>query len=48
LDNFEWQFGYNQKFGRLAVDFKDEKLTRTLKPLAEVYADICRNNSLQL
>jgi beta-glucosidase len=48
LDNFEWQFGYTKKFGLLAVDFTDEKLTRTLKPLAEVYAEICRNNFVQL
>jgi beta-glucosidase len=48
LDNFEWQFGYTKKFGLLAVDFADEKLTRTPKPLAEVYAGICRNNSVQL
>ena len=44
LDNFEWQFGYTKKFGLLAVDFADEKLPRSMKPLAEVYAQICRNN----
>jgi beta-glucosidase len=44
LDNFEWQFGYTKKFGLLAVDFADEKLPRTLKPLANVYAQICRDN----
>ena len=46
LDNFEWQFGYTKKFGLLAVDFADEKLPRTMKPLAEVYAQICRTNAL--
>jgi beta-glucosidase len=44
LDNFEWQFGYTKKFGLLAVNFADEKLPRTLKPLAAVYAQICRDN----
>ena len=44
LDNFEWQFGYTKKFGLLAVDFADKKLPRTTKPLAEVYARICREN----
>ncbi len=44
LDNFEWQFGYTKKFGLLAVDFTDEKLPRSMKPLAEVYARICRDN----
>jgi beta-glucosidase len=46
LDNFEWQFGYTKKFGLLAVDFADEKLPRAPKPLAEVYAQICRENSI--
>jgi beta-glucosidase len=46
LDNFEWQFGYTKKFGLLAVDFADEKLLRSMKPLAEVYARICRDNSI--
>ena len=46
LDNFEWQFGYTKKFGLLSVDFADEKLPRAKKPLAEVYARICRDNGL--
>jgi beta-glucosidase len=46
LDNFEWQFGYTKKFGLLAVDFADEKLSRSAKPLATVYEKICRNNAL--
>jgi len=46
LDNFEWQFGYTKKFGLLAVDFADEKLPRTPKTLVEVYAKICRDNSI--
>jgi beta-glucosidase len=47
LDNFEWQFGYTKKFGLLAVNFADEKLPRSIKPLAEVYASICRDNALK-
>jgi beta-glucosidase len=46
LDNFEWQFGYTKKFGLLAVDFADPKLPRSMKPLAEVYAKICRENAV--
>ena len=46
MDNFEWQFGYTKKFGLLAVDFADEKLPRTPKPLAGVYSRICRDNSV--
>jgi beta-glucosidase len=47
LDNFEWQFGYTKKFGLLAVDFADEKLPRTMKPLAEIYSSICRENAVE-
>lgn len=46
LDNFEWQFGYTKKFGLFAVDFADEKLPRAAKPLAAVYAQICRQNGI--
>jgi beta-glucosidase len=46
LDNFEWQFGYTKKFGLLAVDFADEKLPRSMKPMAAAYSKICRDNSI--
>ncbi len=46
MDNFEWQFGYTKKFGLLAVDFADEKLPRSMKPLAEIYSRICRENAV--
>jgi len=45
MDNFEWQFGYTKKFGLLSVDFNDPALPRSMKPLAEAYSEICRNNS---
>lgn len=48
LDNFEWQFGYAKKFGLIRVDFDDEKLPRTMKPLGEVYSRICRENAVAL
>jgi len=48
LDNFEWQFGYTKKFGLLAVDFADETLPRSMKPLAGVYSKICRNNAVEV
>jgi beta-glucosidase len=44
MDNFEWQFGYTKKFGLLEVDFTDRELRRRMKPLAEVYSRICREN----
>jgi len=46
LDNFEWQFGYSKKFGLLSVNFGDEKLPRSMKPLAEVYSKICLENTI--
>ena len=47
LDNFEWQFGYSKKFGLLSVDFSNDCRPRAMKPLAHIYRQICRNNSLQ-
>jgi len=47
LDNFEWQFGYAKKFGLVAVDFKDEKLPRTMKALGQVYRQVCLENAIQ-
>src|SRR6516165_6792413 len=46
LDNFEWQFGYSKKFGLLSVDFSSDLRSRRMKPLAQVYRDICRNNAI--
>jgi beta-glucosidase len=46
LDNFEWQFGYSKKFGLLGVDFSDEKLPRSMKPLGELYRRVCQQNAL--
>jgi len=46
LDNFEWQFGYTKKFGLFAVDDTDPSLPRSPKPLAAVYAQICRDSAL--
>ncbi len=46
LDNFEWQFGYTKKFGLLNVDFNDDRRPRRFKPLAQIYRNVCRHNSL--
>jgi len=46
LDNFEWQFGYTKKFGLFSVDSENPALTRTPKPLAGVYAKMCRDNAV--
>jgi|SRR5579863_1371502 len=46
MDNFEWQFGYSKKFGLLSVDFSDERRSRRMKPLAEMYRRVCLENSI--
>jgi beta-glucosidase len=48
LDNFEWQFGYTKKFGLVSVDFDLNTLPREMKPLGEIFRDVCRKNGLTL
>lgn len=44
IDNFEWGFGYHEKFGLHSFDPATFK--RTAKPSAKVLADIARRNSI--
>jgi beta-glucosidase len=44
LDNFEWAWGYDKRFGLVHVDFADQ--TRTLKDSARWYSDVVRRNAL--
>ena len=44
IDNFEWERGFNAKFGLLAVD---KNLNRSIKPFAYVYKEICANNRIE-
>ncbi len=44
MDNFEWAFGYEPKFGLTAVD--RDTFARTLKPSARRYAAIVAANAL--
>ncbi len=46
LDNFEWSFGYEPKFGLYTVD--RETFTRTPRPSAEVYKKICKENAVEV
>jgi len=46
LDNFEWSFGYAQRFGIIYVDYKT--LKRYPKDSAYWYGDIARKNNLEL
>ncbi len=44
LDNFEWDKGFWPRFGLVEVNY--ETMERKIRPSAEVYADICKNNKL--
>ena len=44
IDNFEWEHGYEPRFGLVHVDFKTQK--RTIKPSGMVYAHIAKSNAL--
>lgn len=46
LDNFEWDKGFWLRFGLIEIDYATQK--RTVRPSALAYADICRNNSLEI
>ncbi len=43
LDNFEWAFGYDMKFGLYEVDFKTQK--RTLRNGSKAYQKIVQKNN---
>jgi beta-glucosidase len=44
LDNFEWAWGYDKRFGLVHVDFDDQR--RTPKDSARWYADVIARNGL--
>jgi beta-glucosidase len=44
LDNFEWAWGYDKRFGLVHVDFADQR--RTPKASAHWYADVITRNGL--
>ncbi|HJS18227.1 MAG TPA: GH1 family beta-glucosidase [Anaerolineales bacterium] len=44
LDNFEWSFGYSQRFGIIYVDYETQK--RYLKDSAKWYRNVIRKNGL--
>ena len=46
MDNFEWAFGYQIRFGLYYVDFDDPERKRTQKKSAEYYANIVKHNAL--
>ncbi len=46
LDNFEWNKGFWPRFGLVEIDYKTMK--RKIRPSAYEYAEICRENGVQL
>jgi beta-glucosidase len=44
VDNFEWEFGWTQRFGLWAIDIETQQRTR--RPSADLYAAICKENGL--
>jgi beta-glucosidase len=42
LDNFEWTYGYSQRFGLVRVDFASQR--RTMKRSGLFYREVTRTN----
>lgn len=46
MDNFEWLYGYDMRFGLIHIDYRTQK--RTLKDSAYYYANVIRTNGEEL
>ncbi len=46
MDNFEWHYGFWPRFGLVEVNYKT--FERKLRPSAKIYAEICKNNGLDI
>lgn len=44
LDNYEWAYGYEKKFGLVSYDVKTKE--RSIRPSAYKYKEICENNGI--
>ena len=44
MDNFEWAFGYDMRFGIVHVDFEDPSRPRTVKVSGVWYSNVAANN----
>jgi beta-glucosidase len=47
LDNFEWAMGFVPRFGLIEIDYKNN-LKRISRPSSRVYAEICKNNGINV
>ncbi|VVC97394.1 unnamed protein product, partial [Leptidea sinapis] len=48
LDNFEWRYGYTERFGLYEVDYESPERTRTPRKSAYVYKELVRTRALDL
>jgi len=46
LDNFEWDKGFDPRFGLVEIDYKTQK--RIPRPSSKIYAEICKNNAINI
>lgn len=47
LDNFEWDKGFWPRFGLIEIDY-DNNLKRIPRPSSKIYAEICKNNAINI
>jgi len=47
IDNFEWDKGFEPRFGLVEIDYKNN-LKRIPRPSSKIYAEICKNNALNI
>ena len=47
MDNFEWAYGYNKRFGIIYIDY-DNGQNRILKDSAEMYSRVIENNYIKV
>lgn len=46
MDNFEWSKGFWPRFGLIEIDYKT--LKRIPRPSSKIYAEICKNNAIEI
>jgi beta-glucosidase len=46
MDNFEWAYGYDKRFGIIYIDY-DNGQNRILKDSAKMYSKVIENNYIK-
>ena len=47
IDNFEWAMGFKPRYGLIEIDYKNN-LKRIPRPSSKIYAEICKNNAINI